>query len=134
MRVSNCGHVAEGHLAKTAVCQHVGMVDSRDDLPLGLRPPFGGDTVFLTYRTDVGALVPVAQLAHHLIDLDTLVNLGERWGTQIARAASYPAFPHRRVAHNPTSQTRVRRPLHDNANGPELRAPAAPYSPTHSLA
>jgi len=70
-------------------------MDPRNDLPPGLRPPAGGEFFTVTWRADLGSRARLGDLALRLRDLSTAVQLGERWGTQLARAAAYQELVNR---------------------------------------
>lgn len=64
-------------------------MEGAEDLDVqALRPPAGGDLVSVTWRADLGPGARVGDLADRLRDLDTAVNVGERWGTVLARTAA----------------------------------------------
>lgn len=76
-------------------------MESSGELPLGLRPPAGGEPITVTWKADIGANSRVGELAQHLQDLDTAVLLGERWGTELARAAAYQRLLNRILREGP---------------------------------
>lgn len=75
------------HGKRTAWGRIVSMDDPRR-LPPGLRPPAFGDVVSLTWRADIGSDARVGDVGAHLSDLQTAVDLGERWGVRLAEAAA----------------------------------------------
>lgn len=56
--------------------------------PPGLRPPHSGDTASLTIAVDIGPLVSADRLATTVADLAALVDVGARWGIELARTAA----------------------------------------------
>lgn len=57
-----------------------------DQGPEGLRPP-GDDTVSVWISVDLGGDRDLGDAAGYLTDLATLVDVGQRWGVELARAA-----------------------------------------------
>lgn len=55
--------------------------------PRGLRPPQNGDTTNLTISVDLGGARSLDDVALYLADLATLVEVGQRWGIELSRAA-----------------------------------------------
>lgn len=79
------------------------MVDSSSELPVGLQPPLSGQPLTLTYGADVGPLARVGDIARHLEDLERAIQLGERWGFAIGRAASTQEILYRIARSGPGS-------------------------------
>jgi hypothetical protein len=63
-------------------------VDPRDYLPSSLRVPNEGEPVSITWQVDIGRDAHIIHLVRVLRDLQTAVDVGERWGTVLARAAA----------------------------------------------
>jgi hypothetical protein len=55
--------------------------------PRGLRPPQNGDATNLTIWVDLGSARSLDDVALYLTDLATLVDVGQRWGIELSRAA-----------------------------------------------
>ena len=70
-------------------------MDPSRDLPPGLRPPAGGELFTVTWRAHLGSGARLRALAAHLQDLNIAAHLGERWGTELARAAAYQQLVNR---------------------------------------
>jgi len=65
-------------------------MDFEQNLPFELRRPVGGDVLSLTWTADIGPAASVGRVADHLHDLQTALDLGERWGLAYAeRSAAY---------------------------------------------
>lgn len=70
-------------------------MDPSRDLPPGVGPPAGGEFFTVTWRADLGSGARLGALAAHLQDLNIATHLGERWGTELARAAAFQQLVNR---------------------------------------
>jgi hypothetical protein len=64
-------------------------VDPIGHLPSSLLVPGGGQLVIVTWRAEVGAEARPGDLAVVLKDLQQVIEVGERWGTALARSAAH---------------------------------------------
>jgi hypothetical protein len=67
-------------------------MDPSSDLPPGLKPPAGGDLLTVSWRTDIGSNTRLGDIAAYMQDLGDAVDLGERWGAELAREAGFQRF------------------------------------------